>query len=128
MRARTRPQPALLAAAAGRFSGTYALDATTLEALFRKLDALQERTGIHLAGHGSAAVDLLTQLPAKRWWSDDPHTNAKAVAARVLAWLPANSLLVVDLGYFASWLFDAVTDAQRWRSWRKLIVALPLNR
>jgi len=114
LRARTRPQPALLAGAAARFSAAYALDATTLEPLFRKLDALQERSGVQLAGHVSAAVDLLTHLPAKLWWSADPHTNEKAVATRVLAWLPANSLLVVDLGYFAYWLFDAVTDAQSW--------------
>lgn len=113
-RARSRPTDALLTGVAARFAGTYALDATTLEPLFRKLDALQEHTGTRLAGHVSAAVDLQTHLPSKLWWSAEPQTNEKAVAPRILAWVPSNSLLVFDMGYFAYWFFDALTDAQAW--------------
>jgi hypothetical protein len=113
-RARTRPTDALISGVNTRFAATYALDATTLEPLFRKLDALQEQTGTQLAGHVSAAVDLQTQLPAKLWWTPEPQTNEKAVAPRIVAWVPWNSLLVFDMGYFAYWFFDAVTEAQAW--------------
>lgn len=108
-RHRSRPLPALLAPLAQRFAGLYALDATTLEPLFRKLDTLQEHTGTQLAGHVTAALDLLSRLPVKLWWNAQPHTNEKAVARAVLDWLPTNSLLVFDLGYFAYWLFDALS-------------------
>jgi len=100
-RSRSRPLPPLLTPVAARFAGLYALDATTLEPLFRKLDALQEQTCTQLAGHVSVVVDLLTHLPVTLFWNAEPHTNEKAMARQVLAWLPHASLLVFDLGYFA---------------------------
>jgi hypothetical protein len=106
---RSRPLSPLLKPIAERFSGLYALDATTLEPLFRKLDALQDTTGTQLAGHVTAALELLSHLPAKLWWNAEPHTNEKAVAQQVLNWLPKRSLLVFDLGYFAYWLFDKLS-------------------
>lgn len=110
--ARSRPLPADLAAIAPRFQACYALDGTTLEALFRKLQSLRERPEAPLAGHLGVAVNLVSHLPAKLWWADDPASNDKALAPAVLDWLAPNSLLVFDLGYFAFWLFDALTSAQ----------------
>lgn len=109
--ARTRPRPPLFERLAGRFGATYAVDGTTLEALFRKLNALREAPDAPLAGHLSAAVDLATHLPAQLWWSDNPLTNDRSLRPRLLDWLPSNSLLVFDLGYFAFPLFDGVTEA-----------------
>jgi DDE family transposase len=111
---RTRPLPTDLAALQARFAGCYALDGTTLEALFRKLQSLREQPTAPLAGHLAVAVDLLSQLPAKLWWADDPATNDKALAPAIVPWLAADSLVVFDLGYFAFWLFDALTTAQSW--------------
>jgi hypothetical protein len=112
--ARTRPLPTDLAAIQARFAHCYALDGTTLEALFRKLQTLREQPTAPLAGHLGVAVDLLSHLPAKLWWADDPATNDKALAPALVDWLPANSLVVFDLGYFAFWLFDALSEAQSW--------------
>jgi len=109
---RTRPQPALLQRLRKHFSGFYALDGSTLEALFRKLKALQERADAPLAGHIVAAVDLLTHLPAAVWWADDPSSNDKALLPQVKQWLKASSLVVFDLGYFAFTWFDDLTDSQ----------------
>lgn len=58
------------------------------------------------------AVNLLTRQPSALWWADDPATNDKALAPELVTWLVPNSLVVFDLGYFAYWLFDAITDAQ----------------
>jgi len=110
--ARSRRLPPALAQLQPRFAACYALDGTTLEALFRKLQSLRERPEAPLAGHLGVAVDLLTKMPAKLWWADDPTTNDKALAPALLSWLPEGSLLVFDLGYFAFWLFDALTSAQ----------------
>jgi hypothetical protein len=112
--ARTRPLPTTLAALQTRFAGCYAVDGTTLEALFRKLKSLRDQPTAPLAGHLGVAVDLLSHLPAKLWWADDPATNDKALAASLLGWLATDSLVVFDLGYFAFWLFDALSSAQSW--------------
>jgi hypothetical protein len=113
-RARSRPLPALLGRVAGRFSGLYALDGTTLEALFRKLKALQEAPEAPLAGHLGAVVDLVSHLPRQVWYAENPATNDKAFLPQLLVWLPKDSLLVFDLGYFSFPFFDALTQAGSW--------------
>ncbi len=79
MAARTRPLPPLLQALRARFSACYAVDGTTLEALFRKVPSLQEAPDAPLAGHLGVVCDLFTHLPAKLWWREDPSTNDKAL-------------------------------------------------
>jgi hypothetical protein len=112
--ARTRPQPPLFERLAGRFAAYYAVDGTTLEALFRKLGALREAPTAPLGGHLVAAVDLLSHLPARLWWAEDSATNDKALLPQLRDWWVANSLLVFDLGYFAFPWFDDLTDARCW--------------
>jgi hypothetical protein len=107
---RRHPRPALLQAVRSRFTACYALDGTTLEALFRKLQSLQDAPDAPLAGHVVTVVDLLTHLPVKLWWFDDPLSNDKAAVPALLAWLVPHSLLVFDLGYFSFVFFDALTD------------------
>lgn len=112
--ARTRPVPARLAQVSARFAGCYALDGTTLEALFRKLQALQDIPEAPLAGHLAAVCNVITHLPVQIWYAENSATNDKAFLPQVLAWLPKNSLLVFDLGYFAFTLFDDLTNAGSW--------------
>lgn len=112
--ARTHPILPLFQALRTRFAACYALDGTTLEALFRKLDSLRERPEAPLAGHLAAVVDLVSHLPIRFWWADDPATNDKAFLPELLTWLPMNSLVVMDLGYFAFPFFDALTATGRW--------------
>jgi hypothetical protein len=112
--ARTYPPPPGLRALRTRFAGLYALDGTTLEALFRKLGSLRERPEAPLAGQVMAVVDLLSHLPLPVWFIEDAQANDKVVLPEVLAWLPANSLGVFDLGYFAFPFFDALTQGGSW--------------
>jgi hypothetical protein len=111
---RTRPLPPLLQALQPRFSACYALDGTILEALFRKLNALREVAEAPLVGQLAVVCDLATHLPAKLWYNDDPGANDKAVLPRLLAWLPRNSLLVFDLGFFAFTFFDDLATVGSW--------------
>ena len=112
--ARTHPVPPVLQRVRSRFVACYALDGTTLEALFRKLKALQEVIEAPFGGHLVAICDLITHLPTKIWFAEDPATNDKAFLPQVLAWLPKDSLSIFDLGYFAFPFFDALTEAGSW--------------
>lgn len=111
---RTRPVPLLLQGLQARFAACYALDATTLEALFRKLKALQDEPEARLAGQLAVVFDLVSHLPAKIWFQEDPGRNEKLIVPQLLAWLPVNSLLVFDLGYFAFTFFDALSQTGNW--------------
>lgn len=112
--ARTRPLPALLARVSSRFASCYALDGTTLEALFRKLAALQETPEAPLAGHLCAVCDIVAHLPEQIWYAENPSANDKTFLPQLLAWLPQNSLVVFDLGYFSFPLFDELSRAGSW--------------
>jgi hypothetical protein len=112
--ARTRPLPPLFQALHQRFGACYAVDGTTLEALFRKLDSLREAPDAPLAGHLGVVCDLFTHLPAKLWFAADPATNDKALIPMLLDWLRPDSLLVFDLGYFAFAFFDHLTASKCW--------------
>ncbi len=112
--ARTYAVPPLFQALRMRFAACYALDGTTLEALFRKLNSLREHPEAPLAGYLAAVVDLVSHLPVRFWWAEDPATNDKALLPDVLGWLPVNSLVVMDLGYFAFAFFDTLTATGRW--------------
>ena len=110
--ARTRPLPAPLSTLLSHFPTCYALDGTTLDALFRKLLVLREAPDAPLGRHVLAAVDLLTHLPAKLVWADDSQTNDKALLPDLLAWLPKQSLVVFDLGFFSFPFFDQLAKQQ----------------
>jgi hypothetical protein len=92
----------------------FALDATTLDSVARKLPALREVAvgdSRLLPGKLAGVFDIRRQ----QWWRlrhiADPHENDKAVAAEMVADLPAGSLILADLGYFAFAWFDALTDS-----------------
>jgi hypothetical protein len=90
------------------------VDGTTLEALFRKLTALREEPTAPFGGHLGVAVDLASQMPAQVWYAADPATNDKAFLPQLYAWLPCNSLIVCDVGYFSFRVFDDLTNAGSW--------------
>jgi hypothetical protein len=108
-RAAARRRPQALKEIAARFEGLSGVDGTTLEALFRKLGSLQQAPLAPLAGHLVVAVDLLSHLPEKLLWRNDPQANDKALLPELLDWVRPGRLLVFDLGYFAFPFFDALS-------------------
>jgi hypothetical protein len=111
---RTRPLPLSIREVATRFTGIYAMDGTTLEALFRKLKSLQEQPTAPLAGHLGVITDLVSHLPVRICFAGDPQINDKALLPNLLAWLPQQSLVVFDLGYFSFHWFDQLTEQSCW--------------
>jgi len=73
-------------------------DGSTLEALFRKLESLQDAPQGKLAGKLCTVIDLLTRLPVQVWF----HTNPLAHDTNFLADLltPASTLLILDRGFY----------------------------
>lgn len=75
------------------------LDASTLEALFRKVGLVRESeaptpTTPPLAGTLWAVLDLPSKLPVHLWWHEDPTANEKSLLDRVKAVLPPGTLLI----------------------------------
>ena len=107
---RRRPLPAALDRALGHFARVWAADATTLEAVFRKVGALREAPAAVLGGKLLAVLDLPSKLPVHFWWDDHPAANEKGFLDRLEAALPAGTLLVLDRGFYAFPFFDWLTE------------------
>jgi hypothetical protein len=112
--ARARPLPPEVARALERFAGVWAVDGTTLEALFKKVGLLREVEGTALGGKLEAVLDLATKLPVHLWLDDDPTANDKRFLGRLQTLLPADALLVMDRGFYSFPFFDWLTEHGRW--------------
>ncbi len=92
----------------------FALDATTLDQVARKLPALR---GVPagddrlLPGKVAGLFDVRRQLWRRIQYIPEPHENDKVAAPGLVADLPKGSMILADLGYFAFAWFDALTAA-----------------
>ena len=108
--ARPRPRPAAVVPALTRFSRVWALDCSTLEALFRKVGLLHETETTVAGGKLAALLDVATKLPVQIWWDADATLNEKIFLPQVEAALPPNTLLLLDRGFTAFSLFDRLSE------------------
>ena len=88
------------------------LDGSTLEALRKKTQALQQVDGLALAGRMMVMVEAFSQRPLWHLYTEDAAANDKRFAPQILAAVPAGSLVVFDLGFFSFLWFDDCTDQQ----------------
>lgn len=112
--ARARPLPPVAAGALAHFACVWAVDGTTLEALFKKVGLLRGAGGPALGGKLEAVLDLATKLPVHLWLDDDPAANDKRFLDRLKAVLPPGALLVMDRGFYSFPFFDWLTAHGRW--------------
>jgi hypothetical protein len=92
----------------------FALDETTLDPVARTLPALRDAPAGDvrlLPGKLAGLYDVRRQQWRRLHYIADPHANEKLTASAMVADLPAGSLILADLGYFAFAWFDALTDA-----------------
>ena len=94
------------------FSALWIADGSTLEALRRKLKALQENTTT-LGGKMMIVVEAFNHRPIAAWYSSDAKVNDKTFANQLLDRLPQQGLLIFDLGFFSFVWFDAFTQAEK---------------
>ena len=109
---RDRPLPPEIAWAQERYSDVLVHDGSTLDALMRKVGLLREAETHPLAGRMTALMSLVTRLPRQVWYEADAQAHDQRFWPRVLAALPARSLLVFDLGYTNFSRFAQLTAAQ----------------
>ena len=110
--ARQRPLPPTVQQARQHYARVWALDVTTLEALFRKVGLLRAAPRPPLGGRLAALLDVATKLPTHLWWDEDATVNEKTFLDRVQAVLAAGTLLLLDRGFYAFPFFDWLTEHQ----------------
>ena len=112
--ARSRPQPAVVQRALTRFPAIWVADASTLEAVFRKVGALRGRTETVFGGKLLAVLDLPSKLPVHLWWDEAAAANEKRFLDRLRTVLAPGTLLVMDGGFYAFPWFDWLTAQGCW--------------
>jgi len=93
-----RPLPVAVKYAHKHFENIWIADGSTLEALFRKLESLQDAPQGKLAGKLCTVIDLLTRLPVQVWF----HTNplARYEFPGRFEFHPTSTLLILDRGFY----------------------------
>jgi len=108
--ARQRPLPESVSYALKTFPRIFAVDGSTLEALFRKLKALQDAPPGSLAGKICTVIDLATRLPEFIWFTEEAQAHDTNFLDRILEYVKAGTLWIFDRGFFAFTFFDDLID------------------
>lgn len=108
--ARQRPLPASVVCAQKTFPRIFAVDGSTLEALFRKLDALHDAPPGTLAGKICTVIDLATRLPEQIWFTGQALAHDTNFLDQIREFAPAGSLWIFDRGFYDFDFFDDLID------------------
>jgi hypothetical protein len=77
----------------------------------RKVGLLQGTPQAPLAGRITALLDLGSRLPFRVWFEPDPKAHEQNHWPQLLAALPAQALVIFDLGYTQFRVFAELTAA-----------------
>lgn len=105
-----RPLPPAIVQARAHFAEILVADGSTLEALFRKLDALQEVEVGKLAGKMCLVIDLVRQLPKELWFCEDAMTHDTNFTQQLLNFVGCKTLLILDRGFYDFTFFARLID------------------
>lgn len=108
--ARRRPLPASVVCAQKSFTRVFTVDGSTLEALFRKLKALQDAPPGILAGKICTVIDLATRLPEHLWFTEQAQAHDSQFFGQILAFARAGTLWIFDRGFYDFSFFDQLID------------------
>lgn len=107
-----RPLPKSLAHASQHFERLWIVDASTLEALFRKLKSLEDSNLGALGGRICAVVDLKTRYPVQTWFNEKPYAHESNFAPDLLKLVTPKTLLLLDRGFWNYQLFEQLIELQ----------------
>jgi DDE family transposase len=109
-RTRTRPRSPVITLVQGAFPQIWAVDATTLEALFKKVGLLQGIPQTVLGGKLLGVLDVATKLPVHLTWDENPAVNERGLLDTLRPQFPPGVLLLLDRGFFGFSFFDWCTE------------------
>ncbi|MCW6038522.1 hypothetical protein K4A83_19915 [Spirulina subsalsa FACHB-351] len=107
-----RPHPESVTWAKQHYDHLWIADASTLEALFRKLKSLEIVPCGQLAGRICTVLDLETRFPVKTWFSEEPYYHETHFTDLLLGILPKKTLLLIDRGFWNFRFFETIIEAQ----------------
>jgi hypothetical protein len=94
--ARTRPRPPVIARVQAHYPRLWAIDGSTLEAVFKKVGLVRPAPGTVLGGTLDAVLDLATKLPIQLWLEHEAVGNDLRFLDRVKGVLTPGTLVVMD--------------------------------
>lgn len=109
--ARTRPVPAVVERAQAHYAHVWAVDGTTLEAVFHHAGLLRPADRPQAGGKVLALLDVATRLPVTLWLDDDAGANDLRFADQVRDRLTHPTLLLGDGQYVWYDFWDRLADA-----------------
>lgn len=107
-----RPLPLSVAHTNQHFEQLWIVDASTLEALFRKLKSLESLNLGTLGGRICAVVDLKTRYPVQTWFHERPYAHESNFVSQLLKLVVPKTLLLLDRGFWNYSLFEQLIEAQ----------------
>jgi hypothetical protein len=107
---RKRPLPKSVEHARQKFDHIWAVDGSTLEALFRKLKALWDIPAGQLAGKICSVIDLVMYLPVETWFRENASDHDSNFLPQILAIAKAGVLFIFDRGFYDFTFFDDLLD------------------
>jgi hypothetical protein len=108
--ARSRPVAPVIARAQQHFARVWIADATTLEVLFKKVGLLRGTPGSPQGGTLMGLLDLPSRLPVQLLWDPESTRNERPLLDEIKDQIPAQTLLLVDGGFFSFPLLDWCTE------------------
>lgn len=107
-----RPLPPSVVLALKQFERIWAADGSTLEALFRKLDSLQDVPKGQLAGKMCTVIDIVTRLPVEVWFQHNAKAHDTNFIENLLNLATAKTLLILDRGFYDFLFFSSLMANQ----------------
>jgi len=107
-----RPLPAAIEKARPHFDHIWVADGSTLEALFRKLQSLEDVPVGQLAGKMCMVIDLMRQLPLEIWFSERAQAFDTTFIPNLLQLVEAKSLLILDRGFYDFRFFASLQEKE----------------
>jgi Transposase DDE domain len=95
-----RPLPDSIQFASGKFERIWACDGSTLEAIFRKLNSLEDVPMGKLAGKMGVVIDLITRLPVAIWFRENPKASDVNFESDILNIITSKTLILLDRGFY----------------------------
>lgn len=96
----SRPLPESVQFTLLKFEKIWIVDCSILEALFRKLDSLEDAPKGQLAAKMGTVIDLISRLPVEIWFQENPKASDTKLESDILNLVKAKTLLIMDRGFY----------------------------